>query len=111
MQSNTNRSANAGETGRLEGSCKLIFFSVYHLAYAFFKCVKRQGQISNLVVNRAKDRHSHEMSARRSRMAPLAHIPKNPDRRGLHIMGMFFPRMWLKGLCSWKILVLQTNIL
>ena len=28
MQSNTNRSANAGETGRLEGSCKLIFFSV-----------------------------------------------------------------------------------
>ena len=25
LQSNTNRSANAGETGRLEGSCKLIF--------------------------------------------------------------------------------------
>ena len=24
LQSNTNRSANAGETGRLEGSCKLI---------------------------------------------------------------------------------------
>ena len=25
LQSNTNRSANAGETGRLEGSCKIYF--------------------------------------------------------------------------------------
>ena len=38
MQSNTNRSENAGETGRLEGSCK-FFFSVYRLAYALLKCM------------------------------------------------------------------------
>ena len=49
MQSNTNRSANAGETGRLEGSCKLIF-SVYRLAYAFFKCMNRREQISNRII-------------------------------------------------------------
>ena len=51
MQSNTNRSANAGETGRLEGSCKLIFFQcTAQLAYAFFKCMNRREQISNRII-------------------------------------------------------------
>ena len=47
QQSNTNRSANAGETGRLEGSCKLILLctSLFMLSN-----VNRQEQTSNRLI-------------------------------------------------------------
>ena len=35
LQSNTNRSANAGETGRLEGSCKFILLCTSLLMLSF----------------------------------------------------------------------------
>ena len=47
LQSNTNRSANAGEAGRLEGSCKLILLFT-SFAHAFF--INRQEQTSNRLI-------------------------------------------------------------